>query len=319
MRNKTQINTVSIRHGLTQIYTVFKFISLCPLCALWLKNSVAKRSRRGVTLVEMTIVVAIAALMVGLTIPAANMLLNSFESESGAKSIISSALASARAIAAKEQRYAGIRFQKRYDPNILDPLNCSQYIIFIIKGENRQVTGNLDNDGFRAVEGIQPIKLPDSIGVMDLVVRTNWGTSAYAASSQAIGAQQINDNGWIDTPEEVNDTTAFSIVFSPSGKLVIHDVRVRNRDGDFRPLTLANSADDIFNSPENIIYNSTGMFIQDDYAYLGYGSEFSRNSFIIYDTKKLKQTATNLRWTNYLSLLTRFYINPYTGTIINEK
>ena len=92
-----------------------------------------KRRQAGVTLVEMTVVVAIAALMVGLTIPVANMLLNSFESESGAKSIISSAMASARAIAAKEQRYAGIRFQKRYDPNNPDPLNESQYIIFIIK------------------------------------------------------------------------------------------------------------------------------------------------------------------------------------------
>jgi type II secretory pathway pseudopilin PulG len=275
-----------------------------------------KRRQAGVTLTEMTIVVAIAALMVGLTIPAANMLLNSFESESGAKSIISSALASARAIAAKEQRYAGIRFQKRYDPNNPDPLNCSQYIIFIVNEKDRNLSGNLAN-GFRAVEGIQPIKLPDSIGVMDLVVRTNWGTTWQAATDT--GAQLINNNMYIDALAEVNDTTTFSIIFSPSGKLVNHEVRVRNRDGDFRPLTLANSADDIFNSPENIIYNSTGMFVQDDYAYLGLGEEFSRNSFVIYDTKKFKQTDANLRWTNYLSLLNRFYINPYTGTIINEQ
>ena len=105
--------------------------------------------RVGVTLVEMMVVVAIAALMVGLTIPAANMLLNSFESESGAKSIISSALASARAIAAKEQRYAGIRFQKHYDPNNPDPLNESQYIIFIVQDACQHSDG-LEN-GFRAV------------------------------------------------------------------------------------------------------------------------------------------------------------------------
>jgi Tfp pilus assembly protein PilE len=278
-----------------------------------------ERKQAGVTLVEMTVVVAIAALMVGLTIPAANMLLNSFESESGAKSIISSAMASARAIAAKEQRYAGIRFQKRYDPNNADPLKSSQYIIFIVKEEPRRMGGGLTN-GFRAIDGIQPIKLPDSIGVMDLIVRpvAIRGTSQQAA--EAIGAQPINDNTWINAPEEVNDTTAFSIVFSPSGKLVIHEVRVRNRDGHYRPTTLSDSSDDIFNSPENIFYNNTGMFIQDDYAYLGLGAEMSRNSFIVYDTKKFKQAYNNGNaYSGYLNQLKPIYINPYTGTIINEK
>jgi len=299
MRNKTQINTVSIRHGLTQIYTVVKSISLCPLCALWLKNScrkasltgAAKRSRRGVTLTEMTIVVAIAALMVGLTIPAANMLLNSFESESGAKSIISSALASARAIAAKEQRYTGIRFQKRYDPNnsIID---TSQYMTFIIYDANipHGIQGNL---GCRAVEGIEPIRLPDSIGVMEIV----------------------SSNGDIDNDDKFTNKTTFSILFSPSGKLIIHNLWVRNKNG----VTNDSSMDDIFNSLINVRDNKIGIFLQDAIGSASLPIENSQNSFIIYDTKKLKQTATNLRWTNYLSLLNRFYINPYTGTIINEK
>jgi len=277
-----------------------------------------ERKQAGVTLVEMTVVVAIAALMVGLTIPAANMLLNSFESESGAKSIISSAMASARAIAAKEQRYAGIRFQKRYDPTNPDPLNCSQYIIFIIKGENRLVTHNLDIDGFHAVDGIQPIKLPDSIGVMDLMLRTNWTNPA----SGAVASQPIMDNTWINTPEEVNDTTAFSIVFSLSGKLVFHKVRVRNRDGETAGTeTATSSRDDVFNTLTKITdpVNPVGMFLQDDYANLGYGSEYSRNNFIIYDTKKFRQVPYNNRWDGYLKFLKPVYINPYTGTIINEK
>ena len=161
---KTRINTVGIRHGLKQINTVFN--SLCPL---WQKNSVARR--KGVTLTEMVVVVSIAALMLGLAVPATNMLLNSFESESGAKSIISAALASARAMAAKDQRYAGIRFQKRYDPNNPDPLNESQYIIFIVYDHDRTGLAN----GFRAADGIQPIKLPDSIGVMDLISSCPFG------------------------------------------------------------------------------------------------------------------------------------------------
>jgi type II secretory pathway pseudopilin PulG len=264
-----------------------------------------KRRQLGVTLVEMMVVVGIAALMVGLTIPAANMLLNSFESESGAKSIISSALASARAIAAKEQRYAGIRFQKRYDPANPDPLNCSQYIIFIIKGENRFVTNNITN-GFRAVKGIQPIKLPDSIGVMDLYVN----------------GVLISTNAQIDVPAEVNDITAFSIVFSPSGKLVNHGVRVRNRDGDTAGTEIATrSRDDVFNTLGKITspVNPVGMFLQDDYPFLGLGEEMSRNSFVIYDTKKFRQAYnTGTAYSGYLSQLKPIYINPYTGTIITQ-
>ncbi|MGA2324239.1 MAG: prepilin-type N-terminal cleavage/methylation domain-containing protein [Sedimentisphaerales bacterium] len=259
-----------------------------------------KRRQAGVTLVEMTVVVAIAALMVGLTIPAANMLLNSFESESGAKSIVSSALASARAIAAKEQRYAGIRFQKRYDPNNSDPLNESQYIVFIIY--DYEAT-NLAN-GFRAVDGIQPIKLPDSIGLMDFLYNTSLGGAT--------------PDGSFANSNVLRDTTTFSIVFSPSGKLVIHDVQTRNKNGQYNPATpSASGYDDIFNSYVNIINNGLGMFVQDDYPLDGLDKEPSRNSFVIYDTKKLKQTNVNYRWTNYLSQLKPIYINPYTGTIIN--
>ena len=264
-----------------------------------------KRRQLGVTLIEMMVVVAIAALMVGLTIPAANMLLNSFESESGAKSIISAAMASARAIAAKEQRYAGIRFQKRYDPNNPDPLNESQYIIFIVQDPNVMAFG------FRAVEGIQPIKLPDSIGLMDLLYNPILGSATTPDVSFA------NSN-------VLRDTTTFSIVFSPSGKLVIHEVRVRNRNGIGDSLYYASieSNDDIFNKRWKADAGLS-MFYQDDYftapTNLGLGPESSRNNFVIYDTKKLKQTDVNYRWTNYLSKLKPIYINPYTGTIINEK
>ena len=282
-----------------------------------------KRRQAGVTLTEMTIVVAIAALMVGLTIPAANMLLNSFESESGAKSIISSALASARAIAAKEQRYAGIRFQKRYDPNNPDPFNCSQYIIFIIKTAG-QHSNSLDY-GFQAVDGVQPIKLPDSIGVMDMM----FVQRAYSGFNLVITESEINNNNQINDIRDLLDTTTFSILFSPSGKLVVHQVRIRNRDekGDYASYT--DSMDDIFNKKATV---DTGlaMFCQDDYFNdkntpypgldLGFGPEFSRNNFVIYDTKKFKQAYNNGNaYFGYLNQLNRFYINPYTGTIINEQ
>ncbi|MGA2679839.1 MAG: hypothetical protein ABSF37_11160 [Sedimentisphaerales bacterium] len=274
------------------------------------RRQLVRRSSRqvGTTLAEMTVVIGIAALMLGLAIPAANMLLNSFESESGAKSIISSAMASARAIASKEQNYAGIRFQKRYDPNNI--IGASQYIIFIVHDPNMPGTGGF---GFHAVPGIQPIKLPDSIGVMDLFYRSDL----VSGSNPDVNFANSN---------VINDTTTFSVVFSPSGKLVIHTVRVRNRDsiGDKTYIVPTESNDDIFNKKWKVDAG-LAMFCQDDYyagyasPYIGLGPEPSRNSFIIYDTKKLKQTDANHRWTNYLSQLNLIYINPYTGTIINEK
>ena len=278
-----------------------------------------KRKQFGVTLVEMTIVVGIAALMVGLTIPAANMLLNSFESESGAKSIISSALASARAIAAKEQRYVGIRFQKRYDLNNTDPLKASQYIIFIVEDPNLTCDFLFGSYGygFRAVAGIQPIKLPDSIGVMDFTIVSgrNLNNPINPSGQIRIDDTIAGGNTAIDNNRKLLDTSNFSIIFSPSGKLVIHGVCVWNRDNRSNN----SSQDDIFNTVYNVDNSQIAMFYQDRFVDpCAVGPEPSRNNFVIYDTKKLKQTDTNLRWTNYLSQLKPVYINPYTGTIITQ-
>jgi len=280
-----------------------------------------KRRQFGTTLVEMTVVIGIAALMLGLAVPATNMLLNSFESESGAKSIISSAMASARAIASKEQRYAGIRFQKRYDPANPNPLNVSQYIIFIIKETDRDLSGNLITDGFRfrAVDGIQPIKLPDSIGVMDLYYEPD-------SLFPAIGDGILDSDTEAGNATVFTDVTSFSIIFSPSGKLVFHRVRVRNKDG--KTIDGADSYDNVFNKISQI-EAGYGMFLQDDY-YAGYGGatkinlglgpELSRNSFLIYDTKKFNQAYKNGNpYFGYLKQLNQIYINPYTGTIINGK
>ncbi len=273
-----------------------------------------EKRQSGVTLTEMTIVISIAALMIALAVPTTNMLLNSFESESGAKSIINAALASARAIAAKEQRYAGIRFQKIYDPD--NPIHSSQYIVFIIYDYDK--TG-LEN-GFRAADGIQPIKLPDSIAVTDMLYEPNNVTPR--------GDGYLNSETEIKNTQLITDATTFSIVFSPSGKLISHEVRIRNRDGYTATSSSNYSNDDIFNRISQI-QAGIGMFLQDDYyadytgssvTNLGIGPEFSRNYFYIYETKKYKDACSiNSPWTGYLSKIKPVYINPYTGTIINQK
>jgi hypothetical protein len=265
----------------------------------------------------MTVVVASIVLLAAIGVPAVRVFIHSFESESGTKNMISAAFASARAMAAQKQRYVGIRFQKEYNRNAsdpLDPLTAPQYMIFIVHDPASEPNGTGLANGFRAVEGLKPIKLPDSVGVMDLRLRTKLDPADS-------GDIPIDDNAKIDGPSEVRDTTTFSVVFSPSGKLVIHEVRVRNRNGK----TDDTSKDDVFNTLTKITapVNPAGMFIQDDDTSLGLGQEYSRNSFIIYDTKEFTQAYKKIPPQAYSGYLYRLipqaiYINPYTGTIISE-
>ncbi len=283
------------------------------------------RAKSALTLVEMTVVIAIAAVLAGLALPAARMMFRSFESQSGTRSMISSALASARAIAAKEQTYAGIRFQKTYHPK--GPAHASQYIIFIIY--DYQATGLAD--GFRAVPGLEPIKLPDSIGVMDMRIVERSKTKSIDWI--------IDRKDRIKSDRDLTDTTTFSIIFSPSGKAVVRHVYVRNRDGivDSNGKINLHSGDDIFNKKVRVDFRETdrpqagyAMFYQDDYFALswspyfpqefGIGPESSRTAFVIYETEKFNRAFERQEaWDTYLSKLTADYINPYTGTLINKQ
>ena len=266
----------------------------------------------GRTLAEMTVVIAAIVLLGSFGLPAVRTFLDSFESGTGARPVISAALASARAIAAREQRYAGIRFQKAYNSD--DPLNplggvleAAQYMVFIVHdfGKTNLATG------FRAVEGIKPIKLPDSLGVMD---------------SDLIQQKVTSVPGWepSNDPTALTDLTAFSIIFSPSGKMVIHDVRIRNRDGVYMPdnsVPAEVSLDDVFNSEVNIINFNVGMFVQDDYLSFGLEQEPSRRGFIIYDSLEFKRAYDRGRaYSGYLWKLIpeTIYINPYMGTMIEK-
>lgn len=246
----------------------------------------AKSRQSGLTLMEQVVVIAAIALLVVFGLPAVRALFKSIESRGGARAMISASLASARAIAAKEQHYAGIRFQHAYykdDPDN-SPLKAPQYMIFIVQDPQLRAYG------FRAVEGLKPIKLPEKVGVMEV----------------------INDDDEIDdNPSgELVEKTTFSIVFSPSGKLVIHEVRTINRDGENSG---PDSKDDVFNTETNV-ENGIGMFLQDDNS----DQEQSKNSFRIYDKDIFEKVDENNRYDDYLKDLEVIHVNPYTGTMINR-
>ena len=256
----------------------------------------------GLTLTEMTMVIAVVALLTVLSLPAVRSFFASLANSGNARPMISAALASARAIAAKEQRYAGIRFQTAYDPS-KGPLDAPQYMIFIVN-DTAIGPGEQGNLGCRAVEGLEPMKLPSNVGVMDL----HLGSSS--------NDQVISSEDQIKNDFQFVDATTFSILFSPSGKMVIHKLWVRNKDSGS-----INSKDDIFNVESNV-KAGIGMFVQDENSVQ---IEPSRNSFIIFERDKFKQAYEKSKaWSEYLNMpagpaTQLIYINPYTGTIVNEK
>jgi type II secretory pathway pseudopilin PulG len=270
----------------------------------------------GLTLTEMTVVIASIVLLAAIGLPAIRAFIRSFETESGTRATISAALASARAMAAQKQRYTGIRFQKTYHPQ--GPIHGAQYIVFIIQDPN--LTGTYGY-GFRAVPGIEPIKLPDSIGVTDLTIVPDRNKQNPVNPGLQIRIDIVGDTA-IDTDIELIDTTTFSIIFSPSGKLVTHGIWVRNRDSK----TDNSSLDDIFNTAYNVETAKIAKFHQDDYfansgnPNLGLGPEPSRIAFVIYEAEKFNLAYLNKHaWSQYLYQLTPTYINPYTGTIVSNQ
>jgi hypothetical protein len=270
-----------------------------------------RHNRRGLTLVETTVVVGTIVLMVGFGAPAVRSLMHSFQTESGTRSVVKAALSTAQAMAMARQRYVGVRFQKHLAPlssstRPIDLINAPQYMIFIMQDEPKNMGGL--GSGYRAVEGQEPMKLPDMIGVMDLT--------------------GVNSNDTIDAFNELNGALTFSIIFSPSGKLVIQEVQVRNRDGFVDSASNAEvSTDDVFNKKDQVD-KGVGLFYQDDYgsssgaSSLGLGKETSRTSFILFERDMLRAAyERKTTWSDYLAVRSTqaLYVSPYTGDLISSK
>lgn len=259
----------------------------------------------GMSLPEILTSIMIVALLAVLTIPAVKAIVNSFSSTGSAEAMINAALSNARAMAMKEQRYVGVRFQKAN--NSAGVLNAEQYMVFI--ANDKDATGLAS--GYRAIEGLQPIKMPDNTIVLDQYIVTSHNVNNPV--NPGVGQQPIQTDGQIDSEPELTDASTFSIIFSPQGNLVIVGVRIR------RPLN--GDSSDVFNTYANV-NTGTGKFYQDDYfdgtnPDLQLGPEPSRRQFWICQQDLFRKAfEQGMAYTSYLSQLFPVYINSYTGTII---
>lgn len=279
-----------------------------------------QQRQRGVTLIELLVVATIIILLTAVGMPAFKALSAAFESGDSVERMINSTLAAARATAIKDQRYVGVRFQKAFS---LDPLTASQYMIMI----ERDAASTKIESGFRAIRGIKPIKLPDSVGVMDLNVATGDRNRIWPEQSpyQALDLDPNYPDILLDEPSELWDVTTFSMVFSPQGHLVIHGVRVRNNAGTMDSDTTL-SRDDVFNTLGQV-QAGAAQFCQDDYfdedgsdVISGLGPEASRLSLVFYETAAFADAFNRgIAYTGYLRKLQRQYVNRYTGALISSK
>jgi prepilin-type N-terminal cleavage/methylation domain-containing protein len=289
------------------------------------------KQQRGLTLIEITVVMAIIAILTAVIIPAIRALSGSFGSAGAAKTMVEAALSSARTIAMREQHYAGVRFQKAYHPE--GPLQASQYLILIIHDPDGMKPDPNDDDfatGFRAVVGVKPIKLPDTVGIMDRCVVTDRVRSNPSSSKHVrIDDPNSNKDKSIDEAFELSDVSTFSIVFSPSGNVVVYGLRVGNRNGIRETVDHAakTSDDSVFNKRQEVESDQhPAMFLQDDYfegndqPELGFGPENSRTDLVIYNRELFQQAFVQGRaWTDYLVDVKPLYVGRNTATLFEAS
>ncbi len=286
-----------------------------------------QRKYAGMSMMETTIVVAVIAIMAAVSSPVAKMITNAMDKNKDAQAMVSAALSTARNMAMEKQKHVGIRFQTAYignaaNPYDIRPLEKGQYMVFVekLKAGDSSVTMA---DGYRAVGGLRPIKMPTFAVAVDMNVRIKYGDTNDLSGSRDANDVNVNSDNLINDDFELNDILAFSIIFSPNGKLVTRKVQVRNKNGKCRAINEQLSGyDDIFNSTQNIVTNKLGIFAQDDYAPAGLGKEYSKKKFVICDKAELiKYYKKGEAYSKYLEELSEnpCRVNPFSGAIIKKR
>ena len=263
----------------------------------------------GFTITELLVVIGIIALMGTLAIPATVAMVESHR-RTAARNLIRTALAQARAHAAQSQKYTGVRFQ--YDA--AGWKNGRQYMVLIEHNQTYYYppSGPIDSlpDCYIAVSNAKPLALPNGMGVIALDT-INPDPSFEADNNNNLDDDEVYNDGGI------LKASTFSIIFSPTGQLVVKDVKVYNRD----------QYDNIFGSEANSA-NKDVLFSYDNHwspsgsvgAAPWCESENSTTGLYIFETSRMAEVNPAARYSEYVRTLKKpLLINIYTGQLIDEE
>jgi len=263
----------------------------------------------GFTLTEMLVVIGIVVLLATLVMPAFTEMLKS-NRVSTAKFMVRTMLARAQAQAISNQKYAGIRFQFDRDGWELG----RQYMVLI-----QNDTGTT----YRAVPDEKAIPLPEGVGLI--------GNNVFD------GDLDDDDNSLAFTSGNgsMNDSATFSIIFSPTGQLVIKDARVRPRP-PFEEISGSNIwiHDAVINHTDLVDLGNDDpkkalLFCDETVTDIGLNSkvifnvpwcyeEPSTTGLYIFEVELMADVDQNSRFTNYVQDLVPLLVNRYTGELIEE-
>lgn len=152
------------------------------------------------TLTELLVVVAVMAILLGISVPTAQRLMDSFESSTGVRHLINAALSNARAIAVRQQAYAGVRFQQGNDGKT--------YMIFIVHDPEPSPNGTGLANGFRVVEGRKPMPLPEGVEIDKATKLT--GKSVIFSPAGKMTTHSV----WVRNKDGVTDNSSNDTVFN---------------------------------------------------------------------------------------------------------
>ena len=257
-------------------------------------NDMRKSLRKnGMTLMEVTVVVGIIAVLVGFGAPAVRALLDSFQNEAATRMMVNAALDSARSLASVHGD-VGVRFQKAYNrTNPSNVLDADQYMV-LVKLDNE---GDRPKKGFSVLEGHKPVRLPDRFGVMDLYAGSGSGT-------------EVDRNTAFDS-EAIRDLTTFTVVFSRTGKLDRRDVQVISLHDDDRTFNTRKKLDACTTCPPPV------FLIDDVIAGGSEDVEISRDQLVIYDRQKFRRALQEGQpYEDCLKSLPRVFVAPYAGRLM---
>lgn len=248
------------------------------------------------TIVEMLLVISIVVMMLLVVTPAVPGMIRSHKMASAINQV-RSALSLAQAYAAQHQKYAGIRFQQTNDGR--------QYLVMIVK------------DGYRAsryvaIPNAKPSPLSSGIGLI----------SAEVDNPQSGGTRDnyLDNNAGVGDLECIEGARTFSIVFSPTGQLVVKYVEVQPERGHkIFGTQLATTRD-----TTDGFYRLLSHDYDQDTSAPWCAGELSTTGLYIYEQNEMDEVDPSLRYSEYIGQhgasdsVEQILINIYTGGIIDR-